>query len=593
MKKTRISKDFWRGKFFNGIVFLILLFYSGWISAQDSLSLITDSIVITANRETLRSYENANPLTQLTLQNAIMSRQGNTGFTGLRSQGLVSRQIPINWNGINLQSPHNGTLDINLLPPWFNFRMINEADSPLKLNLTIPSRKSVDLNYQFIGNGKFTSMYELKFGNVSHQLGVNVNGGKNRYQYRHGETSKTLDHASFFNTDLMYNIFWYSVKNRFEGNFWYQNYDRNIIPPKGTVSNNEHQKDENFRANFSFSQSISANSELQFQLFGFKEQIIFTTNSLYSNGVVFTYGILTNWKLNSGFKLRMNAKKIQSDASFYTQRPSYTDVDASVSKSFRIDWHTIKLSGSIRRFDGAILPINYGFCYIMELSSFKIMLNSSSNHVIPTLNDRYWPIGGNLDLLTERNYLNSAKITWPEAKSYSTQMLFFYNLFSQQIVWSPNPTLTYWTPDNVGKSRAIGLNLEGRFNIRITQNLTFNLNLSTTYQKTKILKDKRIYLIGKELIYQPNFYLTFSPSFKWKKLKLNVDYLFKSRQYYLFDNSNSISASHLVDVSIRYQILASTYTYFKINNVFNADYEEIKSYPLPLNFVELGITKNL
>ncbi|MCA1747106.1 MAG: TonB-dependent receptor plug domain-containing protein, partial [Bacteroidales bacterium] len=95
----------------------------------------------------------------------------------------------------------------------------------------------------------------------------------------------------------------------------------------------------------------------------------------------------------------------------------------------------------------------------LEKHDLLIRGNFARNYHHPTLNDMYWQPGGNPDLRPEEGYTGEVTVLWEaadEKRSVSTSLTGYYSRISDWILWLPG-FKGYWEPVNLAEVRSYGL----------------------------------------------------------------------------------------------------------------------------------------
>ena len=79
---------------------------------------------------------------------------------------------------------------------------------------------------------------------------------------------------------------------------------------------------------------------------------------------------------------------------------------------------------------------------------------------MPTLNDRYWTPGGNLGLRPETAWNAEGGVVW-QRRGVQAEATAYATTARDQIVWAPTGR-GYWAPENVARTRALGLEASAR-----------------------------------------------------------------------------------------------------------------------------------
>src|SRR3989339_911154 len=89
--------------------------------------------------------------------------------------------------------------------------------------------------------------------------------------------------------------------------------------------------------------------------------------------------------------------------------------------------------------------------------NLSLSANLSKNYRYPSLNDLYWELWGNPDLLPEVSYSVESGMTWnllSKTKNFfiETEITGYYILMQDMIVWSPSSSSSaIWIPENISE----------------------------------------------------------------------------------------------------------------------------------------------
>jgi outer membrane cobalamin receptor len=133
---------------------------------------------------------------------------------------------------------------------------------------------------------------------------------------------------------------------------------------------------------------------------------------------------------------------------------------------------------------------NLGLIYHLR-NNLSLKVNYGHAYRAPTLNDLYWPDGGNTDLKPEKGVSLEGGLSFTgERISYQTTL--FYRKVKNLISWQPMGENGLWQPFNLDRSNSSGVELE--LDYKMSENFDFGLNYS--YNKGEETK--------KELVYDDN-----------------------------------------------------------------------------------------
>src|SRR5690606_28784424 len=101
-----------------------------------------------------------------------------------------------------------------------------------------------------------------------------------------------------------------------------------------------------------------------------------------------------------------------------------------------------------------------------EQTVIKWKGNISRSYRIPTLNDRYWSPGGNLELKSETGIAYESGLGLSLHKEQSTlslEITGYFNNVDDWIIWRTSPGESFWSPENIDKVHARGVEASSKW----------------------------------------------------------------------------------------------------------------------------------
>lgn len=302
----------------------------------------------------------------------------------------------------------------------------------------------------------------------------------------------------------------------------------------------------------------------------------------------------------------------------------YSGVDISHSRLFASNFDTEPLRTSIGIFSGAqlvafkVLKVypSLRYDYFSDIkksaitsklsvsvkpfdSDFYIKSSLSNNFRAPSFNDLFWKGAGNINLNPERsvNFTISTTYSFDLISSNFAEFSYTYINFFDKILWRPY-TQSLWKPENVGSSESKVLSLSLGVKKQFNDNLYASIIYSYTYNKviktSKDFDEDPSYL--KQLIYIPKELTKINFHIGFKKLTLNLYYLFTGIRYSDMSNQNPLSAFDLINGNLSYALIFGGVELIlraEVSNLLDTDYEVISGYPMPLRYYNFSLKLNL
>lgn len=210
---------------------------------------------------------------------------------------------------------------------------------------------------------------------------------------------------------------------------------------------------------------------------------------------------------------------------------------------------------------------------------------------MPTFNDLYYTLVGNNNLLPEQakqfnfGLVGYTKIGFIEYVSFKADL--FYNKINDKIVAVPNKNLFVWSMRNIGKVDIKGLELQIDLQTKpIKKDIRYTLSCNYTYQEAMDVTDNNSVTYKHQIPYIPFETLSSKSGLSYKNISVNYNLLFNGFRYVLGENiyENMIPSWWISDVTLLYTYPLNKITLkikAELNNLFNKQYELIKSFPMP------------
>jgi len=220
-------------------------------------------------------------------------------------------------------------------------------------------------------------------------------------------------------------------------------------------------------------------------------------------------------------------------------------------------------------------------------------LKSSVAHAfrMPTLNDRFWQPGGNPDLRPERAISVDGGLVW-SARGAHVEATLYAATARDQIVWSPTPA-GFWAPANVARTRSLGAEASGQV-ARVVRLGAWPALAEAGALAT--LTDARDLDTGFALRYVPRWTVKGWAALRLGAVRLDVNARAVGSRYTTASESLPVSAYLVVDgaASVRWRHSETDLTLaFRAENLTGAQYEVVRSYPMPPRHARLHLSLSL
>jgi len=614
-----------------------------------------DDIVVTATRTQLPAWRSPVPISLIT--HADLDRRGGLNIADIleRSEpmtmrrygagaslattsvrGIAADQTVILLNGIQINSPQNGLVDLSTIPVSGIERIEIARGGASSLygnhamggvvNIITRSagynRPVVDLQ---VGGGSYglrrmnvqsqiaTSSFDLSFG-----LGRDQSDGDFTFSDPLDDnqrlTRENADYVqSFAMLDGRINIDDETTIRLFTR---FSHTDRGLPGPYFGQQADDRQEDEHIHSGLVVSRVLTDDVVLEFRPFYMYSDIYyispewnmesrsinrqygatFDINTQLSHQLLITFGGELSDASVDANDLSGDVERVNSVAylSGDVRLPKLGSVQTSIFPSVRYDRFSNNHAEGDRRLyeeitwkvGTTVQPFTY--------EQFLVRASVGKNFKAPGLNDMYWVPGGNEDLVPERSISYDSGIRWnvPIDRGLLVDAGFFSIRTDDRIIWQPgveNPQI--WSPVNVRKVHADGFELDIRWK---SDSVPVRFGTSYTYQDVRqfIHDDETGTEVTNQLPFVPFHLLSGEIGFDVRDMRISVYPRYNGKRYADEANATSIDSHFTLDLRSDYTIQLGTLSAIvslDIKNIFDADYQIVQHFPMPGRNYELNV----
>lgn len=578
---------------------------------------------------------------------AFIKTYGQGSIATISFRGTGASHTQVQWNGININNPMLGQVDFSQIPVSFIDDIeLYHGGSSLQNNsgalggaINISTKPKWGEKYhgsimQAIGSfGKIQTLVTAGVGNNKIQVKLRYLYEQANNDFKYINTAippfeKSIQtNANYIKQALTTDIYYNAGKNNFLTiNGWLHISDRNIptIMSYEGLGRKESDVTNDIRVVLKWRKHWEnihtelitgySRTDMEYLLSNktYFEWVLNSYSKSYTNSVFNTYNL--NWKISNKSTFKTNVKINYHDVETLNKLTleGYTNdrIETAITASFHHSFSNY-LSGyllfSEELTDGKFSPImpSVGFSSNpLNNDKLYIAINGTRNYHKPTLNDLYWQPGGNSDLRHEQGYSTDLNASYKESWNdfhMEINTSIYLSWIDDWIVWQPSE-FTYWTAQNIQKvfARGIETNIKLKYSISgVNINLNANYAFTRTTNESEDIQDLDSY--GKQLIYIPlhkanvlfaikyhDFYLDFMWNFTGERFTNSSNEMTRHSlyQYSVCD----LSIGKRVFFGIRKKINVDIQ--FKINNIFNVNYQAILWRAMPTINYQLQVKCN-
>ncbi len=548
----------------------------------------------------------------LTNQSTVYVKSyGQSGLATLSIRGTGASHTQIYWNGVVVNSPTLGQIDVAQLPAW----LIDEAElhygsgslvdgsgglgGGLQLN-SLPQwgRAQVELQ-QVIGSyGEMQSGLKARYGTSKWQ-GVSKllwQQQENDYPYRDFTQQETptvnLANANYKQWGAVQEVYGkIGMHDQVSARLWYFNSDRAIPTIMTIAPGTATQTDVSFKSMLEWSRA-KGRWRHQFKTALLSDELTYTdpdaalqsevdTRSSKSQYRLKHYGKSTTYTaaafydhdqaLSSGF----DEVKVQDRAALFV------NYEQNIGQQL-----LLTLMARQEMIDGKASPFapSLGMRYWLEKSErFGVKINISKNYRAPTLNDLYWNLGGNPELRPEEGWSAEGGVIYGDGTPYSLEVTGFYSTVTNWIQWLPNAD-GVWAPQNLLEVENKGIEVVNELGFYLGS-MKVALNAAYTYVNAINKASAHAPSIeGKQLIYVPQHKLSGNAVVAWKKYFARYNHQYTGKAYLTTDNIAYMPYFAPANLQIGRRIQQKKHVLTisaEVRNLYDEAYQVIAYRPMP------------
>lgn len=569
-----------------------------------------------------KSIYGNNNLSEL-LQNSTNIYVNNYGLGAsntISMRGTADDQTAIFWNGINIRSSTLGSTDVSLIPIQATNKISVVTNGASSIYGSGTFGGSILIANEPNWNNKISTSTRYSFGSFQqHHITQEIEVGNHKIQFQTNNAFqkaennftfkdvyllskpiRTIEHNAFQNW-ITQNYLYIKLAKQQQIHFgsWIQKKDKEIPASMGgSLQSDKYQKD--FTAkNYVLYKKVFKKSSLYNRLSAIYDkqnykdetQQINTSYKLsnITNSLNYRYYFEKDITIDAGLDYNFFRAKVSEYSKIQQEHRT------SFFFGFKYFYKQLSLNATVRQeiygkqYIRPLFGVN--ITYTSKNDVLQLNLNYADKFRLPDFNDKYWPVGGNPDLLPEKGYTIEMNISLNKiSKNSKYQIIWnnasYYTRIKDNIAWIPF-TGIFWQPKNIKNTQHVGFESSVQQNIRIAQKLKLNSTIQYAFNKSTILKDVTEYTIGKIMRYKPMHQLKANLSLEERYFSIGLNYSYNGKRFTDDENSKSfqLPAYHIIDCIIAYKLdfkKLQTQFIFQINNLINTAYESIISYAQPM-----------
>jgi len=592
------------------------------ISQPRSINFSSGNHTEIIDTSTLNNYKN-------TTLSDIISRQGNvfiksynpSGLSTISMRGTGPAHTAVIWNGVNLQSPMNGNMDLALVNTSFADKVtIQYGGSGALIGsgavggaILIDELPKFNSGFNVGVNSSYSSFINqqqnlmLYYGNSKVYSSVKAfyHTAKNNFPFQNtaeaGNPIVRQQNAEILQWGIMQENY-FNIKNnqQFMISEWWQVSDRNIPPLMTQTFSNSYQNDNSLKLSAKWMRFgklnyiVKAFFTYDYQIYNDSISNIFANNKCITG--VIEYENRINFKVHQ-FSIGANNNYCKAISEYYIGNTYQNRTGIYFSYKYTGKKDILKFSATVfeEYVDKSFIPIMpSGGIEVKILKCIQLKTNVSRVYRVPTLNDMYWNPGGNKDLKPEDGFSEDLGVNhYYEFKNFSYQIgITGYNsLINNWIMWVPQAN--WWTPKNVLQVWSRGLEGKIKLDLKIKKvsiSLMGLFNYAKSTNNKSEIPDDDFY--KKQIVYVPIYTANASISITWKGLYFMYIQDFTGTTYTSSDNTDYLKPYNVGNLSISKDFNITKFKlgcFVNLNNIWNEKYQIMAWRATPLINYQVGV----
>lgn len=578
------------------------------------------------NDDFLKTDKNLNLISERSSESISTILEGETtnylkyyspgNLSSISTRGGNASQTSLVYNDFVLNNPLNGIVDFSSIPSVF-FSSVNVMyglpssnwgngglAGAVILNNKLIDEKKIEFGSTHGSFNKITNFLKINYGykKLSSSVKLFRQNAENNFMFFNLNDEKiTQENSAFSHTALMSDSKIDFSNSTLKIILFSQLLERQV--PKGILESytNAFQTDLNHRFFINYKYQFD-NSFIEFKTAYYDEEnsYVDSIRNIFSENPCKTLINQINFSKNINkynfLKLNVTNSLAKSNGNNFNNNIQINRY--SITGIYKINnpnkkWKQL-FNARIILDNNKLSPLTYSYSLNRIITKeLKFYVNMGKVYRLPTINDLYWNPGGNENLNAENGNSTDFGFLW--AKNYSNIKLYFEpTLYSRWIedwiVWQPNGA--NWSPMNVKKVWNRGIETNSKISFR-KRKINFSFSLKTAYNlstNTEIYNSNDASL-NKQLIYVPHYKFICKSKLSYKNISFTYIHNYTGFRYTSRDNINYLPSFNLGRLFLSWNFKLkknNAKIFYKINNLYNTNYQLVINRPMPLINHEIG-----
>jgi len=385
--------------------------------------------------------------------------------------------------------------------------------------------------------------------------------------------------------------------------FWLQQSKRQIPPTTVQVRSEARQNDAATRIILDW-KNIQNRYLLNTKVGFFKEKLDYFDEQIGleapSGFSTFLFDFELDFFINNQHKIAFGTTHnlTKAKANNYIENPTEYRAALFANYIFDINKWNGKIAIRQEMVDGVFVPITPLVGIERNIGKhFLAKAKVSRNYRLPTLNDRFWTPGGNIDLLAENGWSEEATLAFQKQQKkwkIDISTTAFNRNMNNWIMWIPLDNQGFWSANNVAKVWSRGLENRLKFEQSIN---AFQYQISIGYNwvrsTNEIAIERPAIPKNQQLYYTPEHQLFGNLKLKYKDFNVTYFHQFTGETIGIGENLPSYDIGNL---QIGYALKMDDFNgqiLLNIQNIWNTEYFIVERRPMAGRIFGVSIITNV
>ncbi len=216
---------------------------------------------------------------------------------------------------------------------------------------------------------------------------------------------------------------------------------------------------------------------------------------------------------------------------------------------------------------------------------FSAKGNIAYHAMAPSLNDLYWSVGGNPDLVAERGWTSELGVQSQRDTGLNYSLTAFWSRIEDRILWEP-ANAGLWTASNIENVTNQGVELSSSYRQFIGQDAFVQLSANYSYNQAVDSNNN-------QLAYLPKHRVAFQGLLSYKSIRINYGHRFTDKRFLNASNTGYLPSFFNSSAGVTYALDLPKATRLEVGvfvyNLYNEPFQEVANRPMPNRYISLNI----